>query len=60
MKEIEEAFERIWDIDHEMGMDLYDRIKAAEEAAWNTIQSLRKENFALYKALHGFKHPEDV
>ena len=60
MKEIEKAFERIWDIDHEMGIDLYDRIKAAEDAAWSTIQNLRKENFQLYKALYGVKHPEDV
>lgn len=60
MEKIEEAFNKIWDIDIEIGIDLYDRIKAAEEAVWSTIQDLRKENFELYKALHGVKHPNDV
>ena len=67
MKEIEEAFRRIWDLhfniynaDFGIANKLSDRIEAAEEAVFKTIQNLRKENFELYKALHGVKDPEDI
>ena len=65
MKEIEETFEKIRDLniynaDFGIANKLSDRIEAAEEAVFKTIHKLHKENFELYKALHGVKHPKDV
>lgn len=61
MKEIEEAFKKIcWDSTFDDEEYVCEAIKEAEALVKETIQNLRKENFELYKALHGVKHPEDV
>ena len=61
MKEIEKAFKKIcWDSTFDDEEYVCEAIKEAEALVKETIQNLRKENFELYKALHGVKHPEDV
>ena len=61
MKEIEEAFKKIcWNSTFNDEADVCSSIRVTEELVKETIQNLRKENFELYKALHGVKHPEDV
>ena len=61
MKEIEEAFKKIcWDSTFDGEESVCEAIKEAEALVKETIQNLRKENFELYKALYGVKHPEDV
>lgn len=65
MKEIMEAFEKVWicvDYSREdaLAEAQLDALAEAQLFVMDTIDSLRKENFELYKALHGVKRPEDV
>lgn len=57
MKEIMEAFEKVWSC---ADCNRDDAIAEAQLLVMDTIDILRKENFELYKALHGVKHPDDV
>ena len=60
MKEIEEAFNELWEWHSTFEYEFAHELCKTQKLVKETIQNLRKENFALYKALHGVKHPEDV
>lgn len=57
MKEIDEAFNELKEhVDRYSFPYFYTKL----EKILLPLLNLRKENFELYKALHGVKHPEDV
>lgn len=59
MNEIDETFGELLRY-VETYKDFQSRIIKLESLVWRTFRNLRKENFELYKALHGVKHPEDI